>query len=96
MFNDLKFDIFTRFIDVGEIFYHHRLITISFLNIKSQIIMGCASSSPDTGTEYANIPQTKPSQSNGATSQEESKSKENQDGSTTEEVSTIYIYMYLI
>jgi hypothetical protein len=28
MFNDLKFDMFTRFIDVGEIFYHHRLIVL--------------------------------------------------------------------
>jgi hypothetical protein len=51
MFNDLKFDIFTRFIDVGEIFYHHRLITICFPNIKSQIKMGGTSSSTATGTD---------------------------------------------
>lgn len=51
MFNDLKFDIFTRFIDVGEIFYHHRLITICFPNIKSQIKMGGTSSSTATGAD---------------------------------------------
>jgi hypothetical protein len=50
MFNDLKFDMFTRFIDVGEIFYHHRLITICFPNIKSQIKMGGTSSSTATAT----------------------------------------------